>query len=217
MAQTAAQKRAAAQREEGQEPETTQERAEQEAQPVAPPQDSDEKAPEGADQSEDGTGAVNDGKDEPKSAEERTAQESTPVAPPKAAVLRSASGTDAIATDAAPLAGEVEESARRSSAPRALGLGDGDLNEIAVGVGLQSRTGERTGGIVDEDGNEVDVEAEGILDYGDGSTTVVTVRKRLYETFYLPGTQRPMSRLLLADGATLTREKAAALVAAAKA
>jgi hypothetical protein len=84
-------------------------------------------------------------------------------------------------------------------------------NYVATGAGLRSMTGEQHGKIVDEDGNEVDLESA--LDYGDGTITTVQVTKRLYETFTLPGSVRVQTRLLAPAGATITRETAEGLKA----
>lgn len=151
-----------------------------------------------------------DTENEPESTEDRFQQEAQPVGLP-----------DSAATDSetVPLDPPADASARNSNAPIAAAqaaIGDGSLNDIAVGVGLRSVNGERTGGLVDEDGQPIE-NFEDVLDMGDGTRTNVTVTKRVYESFLLPGSQRPLTRLLYADGATLSREQARAVSEAAKA
>lgn len=140
-----------------------------------------------------------DGETAPKDGMERRQQEAFPV--------------PGITSEAAPL--DAPEDAPKQSDAVTLGLGSGDLNDIAVGVGLRSSNGERSGGLVDENGEPL--EFEDSLDYGDGTRTTVVVTKRVYETFYLPGSQRPLTRLMYGEGATISRETAAKVVAASKA
>ena len=149
---------------------------------------------------------------EPESNTERFQMEAAPVAPPQD---MGGVEPDALNSDAVPLDAPVEASSVGSDAPIAAGLGSGDLNDIAVGVGLRSNNGERTGGLVDEQGEPVNF--EDVVDMGDGSKTNVVVTKRVYETFYLPGSFRPLTRLMYADGATITRSTAAKVIEASKA
>lgn len=153
-----------------------------------------------------------DGQTPPQSSEERSAQEAMPVAPPS---NMGGVEPDALNSDAVPLDAPTEKSSLGSDAPVAAGLGSGDLNDIAVGVGLRSSNGERTGGLVNEQGEPVNF--EDIVDMGDGTRTNVTVSERVYETFYLPGSFRPLSRLMYPAGATITRATAAKVIEASKA
>lgn len=148
---------------------------------------------------------------EPENPTERAQMEAAPVGVPDTTGVAPA----AVDSDSVPLDPPTEKSSLGSDAPIAAGLASGDLDDIAVGVGLRSNNGERTGGIVDEDGNPVNF--EDVVDMGDGSMTNVVVTKRVYETFYLPGSFRPLTRLLYADGATITRNTAAKVIEASKA
>lgn len=136
------------------------------------------------------------------SAEERRATEAAPVGPPPS--VQGAAGS-------APAETAVEEG--RYVAGAEANKMDGEINPVAVGVGLQSRTGERTGGVEDEQGNQI-TDLESVIDRGDGTRTYVVVTKRLFESFVQPGTTTKMTRLLLPANTRLSLDRAEALKAA---